>query len=272
MCTMYGMRRFLFLLVFLSVAPLYAVPLLIEVTGLYPNQIELSWDAVEGADYYDVYLDGKPRERVQATYAVLGSNEESLASHTEYHVIVAARKTGNIDIAAGQRQVVTPGWEGRYRWENVTDDDNKGKCKYLDFTVVRKDGSYEVYAQYDQPYRVFPLVPDQLVGREVSWDGEAEYQRVYRANAEIFNTTSYKPKSWSITKLMREESRLFTEVKTRVGALRFTTHSTYSFTLSPKGEALLLFETKGDGLASWGLFSSPNPGEKGIFQCVFLGP
>ncbi|NCC89601.1 MAG: hypothetical protein EOM01_04520 [Spirochaetia bacterium] len=266
------MRRFLALLLLVHAASLFAAPLSLEVTGLYPNQIHLTWEAVEGADYYDLYLDGKPMARTTDAFAVLGSNEESLLSHTGYQIIVAARKRGDIDLAAGMKRVVTPGWEGRYRWENVTGDDNKGKCRHLDFTVVWKDGSYEVYAQYERMYRIFPLVPDHLIGEEVSWDGDEVYQLAYRANAEVFNTTSYKPKSWSVTKLERGADILSVEVRTRVGSLRFTTRSRYTFALSPKGEALLFFETKGDGLASWGLFQSPNPGEKGVFGCVFLGP
>lgn len=259
-------------MILLLLSSLNATPLALEVVGLHPNQIQLAWEPVEGAHYYDVYLDGKPMARMTTAFAVLGSNEQSLASHTEYQVIVAARKQGNIDLAAGQKKVITSGWEGRYRWENTTEEDNKGKCKSLEFTVVYSDGSYEVFAHYDAVYRIFPLVSDQMLGKEVSWEGEQEHQKAYRANAEVFNTTSHVPKSWSVTKMERDASRFSVEVKTRVGSLRFTTRSTYTFALSPKGEELLLFETKGDGLASWGLFSSPNPGEKGVFHCVFLEP
>ncbi|MEA4861370.1 MAG: hypothetical protein VB127_12855 [Sphaerochaeta sp.] len=265
------MRRIL-VVILLFLSSLYAAPLALEVVGLHPNQIELAWEPVEGAHYYDVYLDGNAVARVTTAFATLGSNENSLASHTEYQVIVAARKQGNIDLAAGLKKVTTSGWEGRYRWENTTGEDNKGACKSLDFTVVYSDGSYQVFAHYDQVYRIFPLVPDQLLGKEVSWEGEQEYQKAYRANAKVFNTTSHIPKSWSVTKMEMGVSRFSVEVKSRVGSLRFTTRSTYTFQLSPKGEELLLFETKGDGLASWGLFSSPNPGEKGVFHCVFLGP
>ncbi len=123
---------------------------------------------------------------------------------------------------------------------------------------------------YDRPYTVFPLPANDRINEEIPFEGEIEQQQAYRANAEVFNTTKFKPSVWSVTSVEFGIDRYQVEVKTKVGSLSFKTRSTYRFILSPKGEKELHFETKGDGLASWGLFTSPNPGEKGVFVCICI--
>ncbi len=117
---------------------------------------------------------------------------------------------------------------------------------------------------YDRPYTVFPLPANDRINEEIPFEEESEQQQAYRTNAEVFNTTKFKPSVWSGTSVEFGIDRCQVEVKTKVGSLSFKTRSTYRFILSPKGEKELHFETKGDGLASWGLFTSPNPGEKGV--------
>lgn len=262
-------RAVVSLLLFCSL-PLFAATLKIDLLAAHPNQLHLAWEAVSGADYYDVYLDGAAMHRVRSTGVVLGSNEHPLESHRRYEVLVAARRSGNIDVAADKAWYETGGWEGLYRWVNVTDKDNKGKCRQLEFLVSHTPPYYSIQALYDRPYTVFPLLSNDRINEEIPFEGESEQQQAYRANAEVFNTTKFKPSVWSVTSVEFGIDRYQVEVKTKVGSLSFKTRSTYRFILSPKGEKELHFETKGDGLASWGLFTSPNPGEKGVFVCTCI--
>ena len=250
--------------------PLFAATIAVDLVGAYPNQLHLTWEAVVGSDYYDVYIDGKPVQRVRQAGVVLGSNDKPLESHCRYEVIVAARKKGNIDIAAAKMHYSTTGWEGRYRWVNLTEKDNKGKCKQLEFLVSYAEPHYTIQGMYDRPYTLFPLLPTDRLNETIPFEGESEQQRAYRANAEVFNTTNFTPSVWSVTSIEFGMDRYTVEVKTKVGALSFRTRSVYTFVLSPKGEKELHFETKGDGMASRGLFSSPNPGENGVFVCRFI--
>lgn len=250
--------------------PLAAANLRVDLVAAYPNQLHLSWEAVTGSDYYDIYLQGQPVKRVRQTSVVVGSNENPLESHHAYEIIVAARKTGNSEVAAAKAVFATTGWEGHYRWVNLTDKDNKGKCKQLDFFVSYTKPVYSIELVHDRPYVVFPLLDDNRLNEEIPFEGQSEEQIAYRANAGVFNTTKFTPSVWSVTSVEYGIDGYAVEVKTKVGALSFKTRSVYRFSLSPKGEKQLLFETKGDGLASWGLFSSPNPGENGVFACTYI--
>ena len=264
------MKHAVISLLLICALPLFASALDVQLISAYPNQLHLAWNAIAGAEYYDVYVDGKPATRVRSESVVVGSNEEPLESHRTYEVIVAARKTGNVDVEAAKVQCETSGWEGRYRWVNLTDKDNKGKCRQLDFLVSYTKPYYTIQGIYERSYTIFPLLSQELVNVEIPFEGESELQKAYRANAEVFNTTNFKPSVWSVTSIEYGIGRYAVEVRTKVGSLSFKTKSSYRFILSPKGEKELHFETKGDGLASWGLFTSPNPGQKGVFICTFL--
>ena len=237
----------------------------LQLVKAFPGGLHISWEAVDGADYYDVYLDREPIIRVQKTNLHLTDLED----YRSYQVIVAARKTGNIDVAAFRSEFTTSGWEGAYRWINTTNKDNDGKCRQLDFFVIHQDGSYTIYGMYQEDYhRLCPLVDTQLIGIEIPYEGSSAHQRAYRANSEVFNTTSFTPKSWKVTEYMVEDKQIRTKVQTKVGALSFTTTSVYSFGVNEDGKRQLIFDTKGTGLASWGLFNSPNSGDGKAFICT----
>ena len=258
------------LLAFLSNTLLFADPFSVRLVNVYPNQLEVDWKEVEGVDYYDVYLDGKALERTTDTSCLVGSNDDPLSSHTQYEIIVAGRAQGNIDRVAAKVSGTTSGWEGRYHWDNKTEKDNDGRCKQLDFLVTFTNGSYQVYGLFDVQHRLFPLVLEQDMNKEFSYEGDRSEQRAYRMSASLFNTTSITPKTWRVSKLELLPSTFLVEVKTKVGSLHFTTTSRYHFCLDVHKKPLLLFETQGTGMAAWGVFSSPNPGEDGVYVCSLV--
>lgn len=242
----------------------------------FPNQLEISWDAVKGAVWYDLYLGDQPIKRVKASTLSqrLGSNEESLESNREYQVIVAARTAKNETLAATQIPVKTTSWTGHYFWENLTADDNGGKCRNLHLEVRDSTGSLEVYGHFPEepsPMRLFPLIPFSEEYPQLEYQGDGDVERAYRTNAAVFNTTNFEPKSWKILELVEKNSSLKTKVSTTVGMFSFKTESQIVFEVSEVGEKRVLLYNTGSGLASSGIFKSPNPRENGVFVFVEKG-
>lgn len=245
--------------------------------GSYPNQVEISWDAVKGAVWYDLYLDNQPMKRVKAPTLSqrLGSNEESLRSNSEYQVLVAARTAKNETLAVTQISVRTTSWAGHYFWVNLTFDDNGGRCRNLHLEVRDSSGELEMYGYFpddlDKAVKIFPLLPIAEEYPQFKYRGDGDVEIAYRSNASVFNTTNFEPKSWKIVELERKNSSLRTKVSTKVGMLSFNTESFLVFEVSQAGEKRVLFHNTGDGLASSGIFKSPNPGENGVFVFVEKG-
>jgi len=243
----------------------------------FPNQVEISWDAVKGAVWYDLYLDNQPMKRVKAPTLSqrLGSNEESLRSNREYQAIVAARTAKNETLAATQIPVRTTSWAGHYYWVNLTSDDNGGKCKNLHMEVRDSSGELEMYGYFsdvsDKAVKIFPLMPISEEYPQFEYQGDGEVEFAYRSNASAFNTTNFEPKSWKIVELERKNASLRTKISTKVGIFSFKTESLLVLEVSESGEKRVLFHNTGDGLASSGIFKSPNPGEKGVFVFVEKG-
>ncbi len=258
------------LFVLMVTSLLFASPLPVVVQAIYPNQIRLKWAPVPSADYYDVYLDGKPWQRTEGSEIQVGSNENPLLSHHRYILIIAARQKGNIELASTALGFLTPGWEGHYRWKNQTTENNDGKCLQLDFLVSWKDGSYTIHGLYDKPRLLYPMIEREQIGMQFLYEGESEVQVAYRTNAEIFNTTGFTPKTWKVKEILEEGDTLKIKVETKVGPVSATTTTTYLFRMTDEGVKQLWFETKGSGLASWGMFSSPNPGDDGVFKSAVI--
>jgi hypothetical protein len=100
-------RLYVLFLVSTFLPCVFAAVLAVQVDALHPDQIPLSWQGVEGVGYYDLYLNKEPMVHTQASKAVLGSNERPLTSHTQYEILIAARKQGVREIAVDRFVVKT---------------------------------------------------------------------------------------------------------------------------------------------------------------------
>ncbi len=270
------MKRLLVMIFSISVMVSSLPAMQARILASHPNQVEITWDAVKGAVWYDLYLDKQPIKRVKALTLTqrLGSNEESLESNREYQVIVAARDAKNVTLDSVQILARTTSWEGHYYWENLTSDDNGGKCRSLHLEVRDTDGGFELFGHFPgQPHalRLFPLVPFAKEYPEFDYQGDGAIELAYRTNASVFNTTNFEPRSWKIVELDQKNSSLRTKISTKVGIFSFKTESLMVFEVSEAGEKRVLFHNTGDGLASSGIFKSPNPGEDGVFVFVEKG-
>jgi hypothetical protein len=270
------MKRLLVVIVFFCFLFPSLSAMEVRLLNSFPNQVEISWDAVEGAVWYDLYLDNQMMKRVKAPtlFASLGSNEESLESNREYLVIVAARNAKNVTLDANQITVRTTSWAGHYFWENLTSDDNRGKCKSLHLEVRDIDGGFELLGYFPEKpnaLKLFPLVPFVKEYPEFDYQGDGPIENAYRANVSVFNATNFEPRSWKIVELEQKNSSLRTKISMKVGIFSFNTESLLVFEVSEGGEKRVLFQNTGDGLASIGIFKSPNPGENGVFVFVEKG-
>lgn len=257
------------ILLFCITLPVFSAGMELVSVVAYPTQLQLQWTAVDGADYYDVYLDRVPMARIRNGYrVVLGSNEEPLASHREYEVLVAARKEGNIDLASATAMAQTGGWEGRYRWVNRTKQTNKGRATQLDFRVTWEDGAYRIEGLFDQWRDLFPLVSPAMIGQQFSFDGEQAAQLAYLNNMQIFNTTSVKPVWWKVVSSSSTPNSCVVDVRSRAAGIEVVTRTTFRFVVTDEGASELHLITSADGVASLSIFRSPNPGDGGVFKAV----
>ena len=265
------MKRWVFILLTFFFSLPSAYPLQGRVERCFPNQVEVSWDRVENAVFYDLYLNREAVKRLKSsvTNTFLGSNEQPLASNTSYSVIISARDEENRTLESVEFPVLTTSWEGTYRWINLTENDNKGKCRELVLLVVDEGPVFEVYGLFPEvskiPLLLFPLVSPDQEQNQFSYEGAGIIERTYRTNAEVFNTTSIKPKTWQVLEIEKKNAFLGIKMLTKIGALSFKTESWYEFIITEEGEKRVLFHNTGTGMASWGIFKSPNPGEHGVF-------
>ncbi|MBZ4673748.1 MAG: hypothetical protein JG773_719 [Spirochaeta sp.] len=77
-----GMKRLYVLFLVSRCLPcVFAAVLAVQVDALYPNQIPLSWQGVEGVGYYDLYLNKEPMVQTPVNKAALGSNERPFTGY-----------------------------------------------------------------------------------------------------------------------------------------------------------------------------------------------
>lgn len=250
-----------------ATAPLYTPEFRILATHATASSIEIYWTMIEGADYYDVYLDRLPMGRIRGGYhTTLGSNENPLSSHRQYEVLVVARTDGGGERALSIAVVETGGWEGRYRWVNQTKSTNKGRATQLEFRVTYHGGGYRIEGLYDTWHDLFPLVEESMIGRQFDYDGESSFERAYRSNVQTFNTTSIKPVWRKVVSSSSTANSATVDVRSRARGIEVVTRSIYRFVITDEGEAELHFTTTADGIAALSIFRSPNKGDDGVFR------
>lgn len=249
---------------------IYAVEL--EATAeAFPTSVSFSWNPVEGAVYYDVYNGEAFLSRLDAgarAYTAVG-----LLSDTDYSFSIAARTSDNETIAAAFLDVETGSWDGIYEWVNMTDDDNDGKMAWL---RIRVDTDYdEAVGQYHNIYmimedgsevKIFPLYDfgDPASGQWEDYDGDSVAAVSYRLNAERFNTTSFTPSRWRVSRIVIDYDSSSAYIQTSALGLVVETKSWYQLYIE-EGVMKMSFLTEGSGIAEMILFRNPNPGEGEAF-------
>lgn len=273
-----------FAILVLGVLPAYCASLDLRLAGKpLPNQVRMVWKPVDNAVWYDFYEGPAGSEnflvRLEASQLqpaadgelswTSGGNERPLYAETPYRIVAAARNADGQTLASAVLDTTTAGWDGTYQWRNPTDDDNDGRVR--DITLVAKRGPdipgipvyYEIYGNFlssgiNELQKVFPLFP--LNSSSFDWvsykDGSAE-ATAYRLNAEKFNKTNMKPKSWKVQSIQVGAGQYVTKILTKALGFEVATVSTYTFRLDENDNREIYFLNQGSGMASIGLFANP---------------
>lgn len=238
-----------------------------QVGRIWPNQVELSWSAINGAAFYDVYVNGEPFARLDGklTTGHAGSNEKPLFSNKEYEVIVAARDAANGNLDAVRLTVRTSSWSGSYVWDNPTDKDNKGKCRHLHY--VLEDTPNAMLIKSELPELGLKTISPMPINTD--WvDYNDDGALTYRANGKLFNTTNFTPSKFMVTEVIQDASGVTDVVKTKAVGMTFTTKTFYKLVVTEDGKRAVRFQTVGSGLAATGIFGNPEKGSDGAFTLV----
>lgn len=265
-------------LAILTLVALFCLPVWAQTTlEAHPCAITLAWDAVEGASFYDIYLD-------DAFVVRLSDGEtawriDGLEGWRDYKVSWAARDVDNKDLDVHIENVTTEGWDGEYVWVNTSDDDNDGRMKELRMRVRTVDDP--VYGQYPEisivtggvPYRFFPIFDlGQEVAGWIDWDSDTDYGECYRQCAALINTMDINPSDWKLERIEISPSRVYMAVTSRA-MIVFQAHtdSTFEFYENGEGRRCLRYMMGGDDVFRMVAFMNPVDGSPAYVLEEVLG-
>ena len=239
----------------------------------YPTSVSLSWNNVEGTTYYDIYNNNDFVVRLDSN--TLNYNVEKLASDTEYTFSIAARDSKNNTLAAARAKITTDSWDGVYKWVNKSDDANKRRLSELILHVETKmDDEYgQFYAikyidSSQNEIQIFPLFDfdDKAAFEWHKYKEDSIAGNSYRINAELFNTSPFKPGKWKVYSIVIDSNCVTAYIQTSAIGMEFLTTTVFKFYEDESGLKHLSLDTKGEQkIVDNYLFKNPNPGEGDAF-------
>ena len=253
------MKRLLLALFFFVPSFIYAIDVVERPTGFV-----VAWEEVEGAEWYDIYVDNGFVARLEND--VFSYEIGNLLSNKTYDISFAARDEGNNTLLAEFSTNTTTSWDGTYVWNNPTKNDNKGRVKKLVFKVKTVlDPAYgqhqEIFILSDDgaEHRIFPLYDfnDERAGW-TDYDDGTEQAAAYRLNAERFNTSSIVPSSWRVSKIFLGHDHIEVTVETKAFGITLDTMVIYDFIVDEAGCRNLVFRMDGSSLVRTFVFFNPD--------------
>lgn len=236
-----------------------------------PTWVLLTWNEKSGTETYDVYLGDVCLARVK------GATEykaQKLDSNENYSFSVACRDKNDKTLDAGFCKCKTTSYDGIYEWHNKTDNDNKGKVKDL---VVRVETAhddqhgqyYKVYMIQDgEEFRIFPLFEfgDPEINEWHKYKENSLAGRAYRENAGMFNSSSFSPSKWKVSKIVIDRDFIEAYIQTSVLSMNLITETDFIFNEDEMGNEYISMKTTSDqAIVKKYVFSNPNPGEGEAF-------
>lgn len=225
------------------------------------NDVNLEWNEVEGASFYDVYANDVFLARLDAdTFSYTAVN---LDQDSAYRIIVGARDEENNTLDAEAVEVETDSFSGVYKWVNRTDDDNKGRLREITYIArLMTSPKYGQYMEISIPYGGDELVIFPLQSLEdstwpwIDYDDEGKTALAYRLNCERFNTSSLKPGRFRVSRISITPESASVEIQSSAFGFKVTTTSSYDFSMREDG-VYLVYRTSGSGLVESALFRNP---------------
>lgn len=225
------------------------------------NDVNLEWNEVEGASFYDVYANDIFLARLDAdTFSYTAVN---LDQDSAYRIIVGARDEENNTLDAEAVEVETDSFSGVYKWVNKTDDDNKGRLREITYIArLKTSPKYGQYMEISIPYGDDELVIFPLQSLEdstwpwIDYDDDGNTALAYRLNCERFNTSSLKPGRFRVSRISITPETASVEIQSSAFGFKVTTTSNYDFSMREDG-VYLVYKTSGSGLVESALFRNP---------------
>ena len=259
------------LLLLISVS-LYSASMTLN-ADIAPTSVSLSWSSVAGTVYYDIYKDNEFVARLDSSSH--SYNVEKLLSNKSYTFSIASRDEKNNTLAAARVSATTDSWDGIYQWINKTDENNKGKLKEIILSVeTNVDDTYGQY--YRISYKkengdyicIFPLFDfdDKSAFEWHKYKENSVPGNSYRVNAELFNTSPFKPGKWKVHSIVIDSNSTTAYIQTSAIGMEFLTTTVFEFYENESGMKFLSLDTKGaQKIVEDYLFKNPNPGEGDAF-------
>lgn len=272
-------RRLLLFVVFASMCDLYALSVVQDPNATwYPERVVLKVDCSASEkktiSYMVVDIDGEEIDVIGPydRFIVIGGSARPLWPDTSYNVEIVAFDDQEKEIDRASVLATTGTWAGVYRWDNPSDEDNRGRCTSITVKAVLSDDlkqSGRFYELYDlqndgNELRFFPIDGIRDYYSWHDYDEDSLLGLVYRKNAEKFNKTSFTPSRWIVSSI--EISPVWYASKVKTYAIMFTvnTVTNYNFRINESSQSReLVFVLDGDGLCKMGMFFNPVPPPEG---------
>lgn len=248
------------LLLMLPLSPLTARALSFNARVLV-NSVVLSWESVDGAQWYDIYNGEAFVVRLPSTentYTV-----EHLAQDSGFRFVLGARDGDNNTLDAEAVSVTTGNYSGLYRWENQTDDDNGGMMSEIVYRAeLKEDPTYGQYMQVSfvqdgEEHVIFPLQDFSSESWDwIDYDSDSPAGIAYRLNCSKFNVLPISPSRFKVDSVRMTNDTISVDIRSSALGIGVTTTSNYVFGCDAEGP-YLSFSTTGGGLAKSALFKNP---------------
>ena len=232
------------------------------------NNVNLSWDRVDGADYYDLYLDNAPLIRLskgETEYTI--SHLDQLASCT---VILGARDKAGNTLYADKVEFTTGTYSGTYRFVNETDDDNHGKLKVLEFRAELSEGPDGQYMAISYPVDgtyidFFPFEPYDGPWNWIKFKSGLPLAKVYKDICSRINKLDIMPTAFQIQgfKVTTDTSEL--NIVSKAFGIKVPTVTEFLFRSDESG-TYAIFRNSGSDLIEKALFRGDDPDDPFAFR------
>ncbi len=236
-----------------------------------PTWIYLEWTVVPGTNTYDIYLNDVCVVRLNN--AETSFKAENLDSKKDYEIAIASRDKSDNTLDFAHTDATTTSWDGIYRWENKTGNDNKGKLESLQYRIETAHDDthgqyYKIYMDKDgKEYQIFPLFNfgDQAINEWHKYKEDSLAGMAYRENASLFNTSSFTPAKWKISKIVIDSNSIEAYIQTSVIGMNLMTVTRFNLARNNDVDTITFETTSDKALVRNYLFCNPNPGEGDAF-------
>lgn len=256
------MQRILLICFFslLLLFPSFSAPLNLSAEVSY-DKVSLSWEKVENAYYYNIYINGELKVTIRD--GSVAYDFDKLPQNTRMNFQVKALDADRRVIFAEETQVTTGAYEGRYVWVNPNKKEKKNKELVFETELAGlwEDGTpyMNIYSVIDgERYKLFPMLPQSEEGWPwIKYNDKGPVAEVYRKYCAIFNTSSIKPSAFQVTDIHIEQNNTYkASVDSKAFGMTVGTDITFEFDFDEIGP-YLKFSLDGSSLVRSFLFKNP---------------